>query len=87
MPRAGMCLDTGIHHGLCIARFVAFVMPEPSESDEVEHDVKVELASVVKCDLNDTESCFRIVGIDMKYRCLRDMGSIGRIDRTAAKPR
>ncbi len=62
-------------------------MPEPPESDEVEHDVKIELASVVKRDLNDAKRSFRIVGIDVKYRCLRDMGGIGRIDRTAAKPR
>ncbi len=77
----------GVHHRLCIARLVALVVPEPAKSDKVEYDILIEFAAVIERDLNDAKCGFGVVAIDVKDRRLRDLGGVGRIDRTAAELR
>ena len=60
-----------VHQRLRVARFVSFVVTKPAKTDQVEHDVFVELLPVVERDLQRAISSFRIVAIDVEDRQLR----------------
>ena len=87
MPRAGMCLDAGVHHGLRVARLVALVMAKPPKSNEVDYDIFIKLTAVIECDLDHAISRFGVIAIDVKDRRLGDMCGVCRVDRTAAQAR
>ena len=81
---SGMRLDPRIHERLGIAWFVAFVMPQSTEAHDIEHDVLVELLSILEGQTQHPECGFGIVAIDVKYRQLSHAGNIGGIDRRTA---
>src|SRR5690242_12738251 len=73
-------LYTRIHHGLCVARLVAFVVTKPAKTNKVEHDVRVVLMTIGESDLHNAISRLRVVSIYMEYRRLGDLCRVGRID-------
>src|SRR5437016_5438939 len=87
MTGTRMCLDTGVHDWLRIAGFVAFVMPQPAKTDEVEHHVFVKFSSVIERDLDHAKSGFRVVAVYVEYRSLRNVSRVGRINGAAAEAR
>ena len=82
-----MSLYASVHHRLRVARLVAFVVAETAKTDEVNNDIFVKFAAVIESDLDHTKRCFGIIAVDVKYRCLRDVARVGRVDRTAAEAR
>ncbi len=68
---AGMRFHARVHQRLRVAGFVSFVMTKPAKTDQIEHDVFVELLPVIERDLQRAIRCFRIVAVDVKDRQLR----------------
>ena len=79
-----MRFDARIHQRLRVARLVSFVVTEPAETDQVEHDVLVELLSIVERDLQDAIRRFGIVAIDVEDRQLSHACDVSRINRRAS---
>src|SRR6201999_767548 len=48
-------------------------------------DILVKDVSIIERDLDYTIRRFGVVPVDMKDRCLSDLGRVGRVDRAAAK--
>ena len=72
-----MCLHARVHQRLRVAWFVGFVVTEPAKTDQIEHDVFVELLPVFERDLQNAIRCFRIVAVDVKDRQLRHSRDVG----------
>ncbi len=85
MARSGVCFDPGVHQRLCVAGFVTLVVPQPAKSDQVEDDVFVKRVAIIECDLDHAVGGLGVVTVDVKDRRLRDLRSVGRIDRAAAQ--
>src|SRR5436190_11221665 len=87
MTRSGMGLDASVHHRLRVAWLVTLVVAEPPKSYKVEHNILVEFVPVCQCDLDDAIRGFRVVAVYVKYRHLRYLRRVGRVDRGAAQLR
>src|SRR5215207_3517025 len=85
MPHTGMSLDSCVHQRLCVTRFIAFVVPEPSEADQVENDIFVELPAIVERDLHNAIRRLGGIAVYVEDRCLCYLCGVCRINRAAAE--
>ncbi len=68
--------DDVVHQRLGEGRFVTFVVAEPAIAEHVNHNVAVELAPEVHCQLNHLGNSFRVFPVDVEYRALQHLGDV-----------
>jgi len=74
---AGMRFHARVHQRLRVARLVRLVVTESTKTDHVDHDVLVELLTIIERDLQHAIRGLGIVAVDMKDRQLRHARNVG----------
>ena len=79
-----MCLDLLVHQGLGKARLVALVVPVAPVTDQIDHEILVELLAVCKGRAYGFQAGRRVIRIDVQDRDFKSLGQVAGVQRTAA---
>ncbi len=79
ITRRGMFGDDVVHQRLSAGRLVSFVVATTTVTNQIDHDVTLELHAVVDRQLGDKQHRFRIIAINVKDRRLNHLGDVGTI--------
>ena len=81
LPRGGMRLDALVQQRLRVRRLIAFVVPVPAISHEVDQEIAAELRAVGHRNPHGGHARLRVVGVDMEDRHLETLRQVARESR------